>query len=217
MDDRKEIIKLANDAEETQSIMRQNVDKFAIYLNKPPEKEKILKRAGFEYLPISHYEMLLDELFLQQWTTQNFQYKQILNEITASLELVVLHPITGRELKRVGAASIVIQQKSQSNISTLVENKIKNALELGLPRLKTECIKNACKSLGKRFGRDINRKIEDEYISLIPKEPIPDEIDLSIQQCSTLDDIDRIWKDNKPLQMIPKFQDMILTAKNKIK
>ena len=34
---------------------------------------------------------------------------------------------------------------------------------MDLPRLQADCIKNAAKSLGKVFGADLNRKIEDHY------------------------------------------------------
>jgi hypothetical protein len=38
-----------------------------------------------------------------------------------------------------------------------VDAKIKNTLVKDFPHLKAECIKNAAKSLGKYFGRDLNR------------------------------------------------------------
>ena len=43
------------------------------------------------------------------------------------------------------------------------ENKKPNALDMAFPKLKAECLKNAAQSLGKIFGRDMNRKIVDEY------------------------------------------------------
>jgi hypothetical protein len=36
-------------------------------------------------------------------------------------------------------------------------------LDLGFPKLKAECIKNAAASLGRVFGRDINRKHRDVF------------------------------------------------------
>jgi hypothetical protein len=36
-------------------------------------------------------------------------------------------------------------------------------LDLAFPKLKAECVKNAALSLGKLFGRDLNRKNKDEY------------------------------------------------------
>ncbi|MDE1971448.1 MAG: hypothetical protein KGI50_07785, partial [Patescibacteria group bacterium] len=42
-------------------------------------------------------------------------------------------------------------------------HKKPNALDLGYPKLKAECVKNAAQSLGKIFGRDINRKKADTF------------------------------------------------------
>jgi hypothetical protein len=40
-------------------------------------------------------------------------------------------------------------------------------MAMGFPNLKSECIKNACKSLGKIFGRDLNRKDSDDFNGII--------------------------------------------------
>jgi hypothetical protein len=42
-------------------------------------------------------------------------------------------------------------------------NKKPNALDMAFPKLKSECLKNAAQSLGKIFGRDLNRKNVDQY------------------------------------------------------
>ena len=42
-------------------------------------------------------------------------------------------------------------------------NKKANALDMAFPKLKSECLKNAAQSLGKIFGRDLNRKNVDQY------------------------------------------------------
>ncbi len=128
------------------------------------------------YLPISFIEMTLDELFLGQWSTENFKWSAITNEVQASLELVLTHPVTGKEIRRTGAGSIIItvdslskdqkdkMSKQDRNLYALnPENKKPNALDLGFPKLKQECIKNAAQSLGKVFGRDINRKKIDSF------------------------------------------------------
>jgi len=51
-------------------------------------------------------------------------------------------------------------------------NKKPNALDLAFPKLKAECLSNAAKSLGKIFGRDINRKNKDVFKP--PLKPISD-------------------------------------------
>jgi hypothetical protein len=43
------------------------------------------------------------------------------------------------------------------------DNKKANAMDLAFGKLKAECLKNAALSLGKVFGRDLNRKNKDTY------------------------------------------------------
>lgn len=136
-------------------------------------------------LPISFVEMTLDELFLGQWGTENFKWSAFANEVQGSLELVLTHPITGKEIRRTGAASIVVtvdaltdeekaaMGKQARNIYAISpENKKPNALDLGFPKLKAECTKNAAQSLGKIFGRDVNRKKADKFQA--PLKPMSD-------------------------------------------
>lgn len=137
-------------------------------------------------LPISFVEMTLDELFLGRWETRKFKWAGIANEVQGSITLVLTHPVTGKKFTRVGAASIVItvdsldektreaMSKQDRNLYALnPENKKPNALDLGFPKLKAECLKNAAQSLGKIFGRDINRKKKDSFKP--PLKPISNE------------------------------------------
>ena len=125
-------------------------------------------------LAISFVEMTLDELFFGQWDTQNFKWQAIANEVQGSLELVVVHPVTGKFITRVGAASVIItvdkvpdsikdNQQERNRWALDPSNKKPNALDLSFPKLKSECLKNAAQSLGKVFGRDLNRRESDQY------------------------------------------------------
>jgi hypothetical protein len=155
----------------------ENIDslqKFQGRLNSEPALESVEltpdKKAST--VVISHIEMTLDELFFGQWSTENFQWRAIANEVQGSLELVVIHPVTGMEIRRTGAASIVIMVDRVPDGVTGIErnqwalnpsNKKANALDMAFPKLKSECLKNAAQSLGKVFGRDLNRKNKDTY------------------------------------------------------
>ena len=127
-------------------------------------------------LTISHVEMTLDEYFFGLWSTENFKWSVIQNEVVGSLDLIVVHPMNGMFIRRTGAASIIIQvdkvpdeiknNSKARNIHALSpENKKPNALDMGFPKLKAECLKNAAQSLGKIFGRDLNRKQKDTFNS----------------------------------------------------
>lgn len=165
---------LFQDADKARLLMQD----FTRKLNAEPDPREFDKTPDGKanYLPISFVEMTLDELFLGQWSTENFKWSAITNEVQGSIDLVVVHPMTGRELRRTGAGSIVItvdsltqdekdkMTKQDRNLYALdSSNKKPNALDLAFPKLKAECIKNAAQSLGKIFGRDINRKKRDVF------------------------------------------------------
>ena len=131
-------------------------------------------------VPISHTEMTLDELYFGMWSTENFKWQVISNEIVGSLELVVTNPVNNTQIRRIGSASIQIMvdaiPESIKNDKEKVKqwqfdalNKKANALDMGFPKLKAECLKNASQSLGKVFGRDINRKTSDTFRPLVKK------------------------------------------------
>jgi len=154
--------------------LRLQIQDFQRRLNANPEVSELDRTPDgkAKTLPISFVEMTLDELFLGQWGTENFTSKVIANEVCGEIELWVIHPITGTKIIRSGAAGIIIQvDKAPDGMSNQERNewalnpsnKKSNALDLGYPKLKAECTKNAAQSLGKIFGRDLNRKKADVF------------------------------------------------------
>lgn len=138
----------------------------------PSEFEPTLDGSA-RTLPISFIEMTLDELFYGQWSLDNPTYQQVFNEVIGTAVLTVIHPISNIEIKRVGFASIVITQDAKSTLADFNTTKKKNALDLAFPKLKAEILKNAALSLGKRFGRDINRKRTDTFKRTLTTIPFP--------------------------------------------
>lgn len=114
-------------------------------------------------LPISFVQMTLDEIFLGLWESSDPSYQQIFNEVVATVQLTVWHPVTGQPLKRTGWASVVITQDKDALVAEFNMTKKKNALDLAFPKLGAEALKSAAQSLGKVFGRDINRKKVDTF------------------------------------------------------
>lgn len=153
---------------------RVKLQNFVSLLSKTPKREELQKTPDGKafYLPIDFVETSLDELFYGLWETKNFEWKAIANEITASITLRVFHPTAQVWIERIGTASIAImvdkapdglmgQEKNRWALD--IGNKKPNALDMGLPKLKTDCIKNASLSLGNAFGRNLNRKFIDTY------------------------------------------------------
>lgn len=158
--------------------LRIQLQDFQKKLNKDPDPRELdnTPDGKAKTLPISYVEMTLDELYFGLWDTYDYRWSAITNEVQGTIMLECVHPVTGKPVRRAGAASIVItvdsldqeakqgMTKQERNLHALnPENKKPNALDLGFPKLKAECLKNAAQSLGKVFGRDINRKKTDTY------------------------------------------------------
>lgn len=136
--------------------------------NSQPDKDavKVNKMANNSaYLPISHIENLLDKFFFGLWSTEDFAWQNIANELVGSITLKVRHPLTGELITRTGVGSVQIRVNRETG------KKVTNALVADIPHLKSECIKNAAKSIGKIFGRDLSRKSEDvsDFETLLEK------------------------------------------------
>jgi len=144
--------------------MKTELNRIKKILNEdPPVKSVKHTTAGadrFSYIPISWYEATLDRIFEPWgWSYYNATYEVISNEITCRLELEVEFP-NGRKKRTIGFAAVPIQFDSGANITQWEKKKAK-ALVKNLPSVKSVALKNACKPLGKIFGRDISRKEDD--------------------------------------------------------
>lgn len=136
------------------------LETFVSILNSEPEEDRVEVLEADEevsYLPISYVENELDQLFMGIWDTINFKWDVPFgsNKLVGSLELKVFHPVHSDYISRTGAAVVELKRKKNNSDNT--------SWAMDLPHLKAECLKNACKSLGNRFGRNLNRIIEDKY------------------------------------------------------
>lgn len=159
------------------SDFRRKMESFTTQLNAEPNATELEKTPDgrAQYLPISFVETTLDELFMGRWEAVNFRWERMLNEIVGSIDLVVTHPFTQEKITRTGVAAYQIMvdaypsnlpKEDKNKWALNLENKKPNSLDMGFPKLKADCIKNAALSLGKIFGRDINRKKTDSYSPL---------------------------------------------------
>ena len=177
------------------------VEKFHERLNIDP-KDKEIKTNKFagnsKYLPISFIEMTLDEMFFGQWSTENFTYQVISNELVGSIDLVFIHPVTGFIIRRTGAAGVPIQMKSGSGVLD-VQNKIPNTLVKDFPHLKSSCLANAARSIGKMFGRDLNRKERDNYNPLVLPHHNKEikNINDKIGECNNVKELEQVFSENQ--------------------
>jgi hypothetical protein len=156
------------------------LEAFQAMLNQPPPD------AALEATPdgqartmvISHVENALDMFFLGQWSTRDFAFKVVGNELAGQITLEVINPITDkvRTLSGVAAQAIMMDKapdelrgQEKNRWSQDINNKKSKALKMNLPALKSECLKNAAAQLGKAFGKDLNRKNVATYSAKMGK------------------------------------------------
>jgi hypothetical protein len=138
-------------------------EKLVYLLDQQPDQKKIQHDdLGNEYLPVGVVETTLDELFMGLWQTKNYTAHFFMNEIVASIELGIYHPVLKQWIWRSGAAAQPIQQDAGSTIEQMSKKK-KNALQKDYPKLHSGCIKSAAKSFGRAFGRNLNRNHVSSY------------------------------------------------------
>ncbi len=142
------------------------LEKFQAALNREPLANEVQILEGVKYLPISYVEMLLDEMFFGLWETKDFRWQTMGNEVVGSVTLRVFHPVAEQWIERTGAAATQIRQIKGAAVGDF-SAKIKNALEMDFPHLKADCLTSAARSLGKAFGRDLNRKLADIYRPIV--------------------------------------------------
>lgn len=178
-----------------------NLESFASALNRSPKVIKVNKFAnGTKYVPISHVQTLLDQMFFGLWQTKCFTYKVVGNELVGSIELWVYHPIIKEWLVRTGVAATQIRQNKGAKL-TDIDAKIKNALEMDAPHLYADCVKSAAKTLGPAFGRDLNREFTDNYKALVSKAVSGqsysvEEIAAKVAKISDVGELNTLFKSN---------------------
>lgn len=153
-------------------------DQFQFLLNKEPSREHLRKTPDnrADTIPIGFVENLLDEYYSGLWKTTNFRFSLVANELVGIITLHVFHPVFKVWLTREGTGAKAIQvnsltqdekdamTKQQRNLyAQNIENKIPNCIEKQIGAVKAEALKNAAKSLGVVFGRNLNRKDLDDY------------------------------------------------------
>ena len=184
-------------------------------------------------LPISFVQMKLDEIYVGQWGTSELKLTIFGNEIIGNLVLWVIHPITGLRIERPGTAAVQItvdavpedikrDPKAKNAWALDMQNKKPNALYLAAPKLKSECIKNAATTLGKVFGRDINRKAEDVdtyesiYTDEIEVDGIRAELEAKLNNCTKLEELTTVWNSYSELHTNPHFRRIFTSKRAKL-
>lgn len=141
-----------------------------ILLNQEPKKEWIKDHPiakNVKYLPIERVEWLLTNIFIK-WRPEVLREGILANSAYCTVRLHYKDPITGEWdwVDGVGAAPLQTDKGAGATDWTQIKS---DAVMKGLPAAKSFAIKDAAETLGKLFGKDLNRKDDIGYGTLIGK------------------------------------------------
>lgn len=136
-----------------------NLDEFNVLINQQPPA-KWIKTNPFannsKYLPIDKVELLLRKIY-KDVDIEVLRESVMFNSVTVTVRVHYTHPVTGQKGFKDGVGAKQIQTKKGASPADFA-NINNNAVEMALPIAKTNSIKDACHTLGRIFGGDLNRK-----------------------------------------------------------
>lgn len=141
-----------------------------VLLNQPPKGNWVKEHPfahNVRYLPIERIEYLLTAIFIN-WSVEVKQIQMIANSVVVTVRLHYRHPRRDEMLFQdgIGASPIQTEKGAAATDFTKVLN---DAVMKAAPAAESYAIKDAAEKLGKLFGKDLNRKDEIVYDSLMNK------------------------------------------------
>jgi hypothetical protein len=115
------------------------------------------------YEPIEIKEALADRVF-RVWEVSDEKYMNVLNEIVCTVKITAVPDYPGAEhMLFTGSASKPVQCDKGAVVHEFPKGKKANALEYCLPAVRSEAIANALETLGNLFGRNVGRKVTNDF------------------------------------------------------
>jgi len=161
---------------------KENQNTLNVLLNQPPQaawlkdhpmatKEIMIDgrkvKVPVQYIPIERIEYLLTRLFLQ-WRVEVKQIQVIANSCVVSVRLHYQNILNDEWSWQDGIGAAPIQ--TDSGKGAMDWNYAKNdGVMKSAPAAESYAIKDAAEKIGKIFGKDLNRKDEIGYDSLLNK------------------------------------------------
>lgn len=139
-----------------------------VLLNQPPAPSWIKEHPfakGIKYIPIERIEYLLTRLFLQ-WRVEVKTIQIIANSVVVSIRLHYQNIQNDEWSWQDGIGAMPIQVNKGKGAMDWNETK-SDAVMKAAPAAESYAIKDAAEKIGKLFGKDLNRKDEIGYDSLI--------------------------------------------------
>lgn len=115
------------------------------------------------YLPIEVQQAIADRLF-EYWNVLDETHTVVANEIIVTVKIQFQPSYPEADIYFcTGSASKAIQAAKGSSVELFPKGKLVNSLEYCLPAARQSAISNAFMTLGNVFGRNLGRKVKDNY------------------------------------------------------
>jgi len=185
-------MKVEKNSTEKSTIDWNLVEIFQSKLNEDVPESLVKEFQSRGYLPISYVQITLDKILpihkveiLNQTTT--------LHSAQCTVRVHYLHPILNEWLFKDGTGAVAYQLKKDSP-KFGIEYLTNDSVKVATPNAYAHAFTNACRMLGKVFGRDLARKTEfvadtENVDSLVERMQTPEQ---RIQKAETISTLKRI-------------------------
>jgi len=175
--------------------LKKDQNELNVLLNQPPKSDWIKDHPfakGVKYIPIGRVEFLLTRLFIR-WNVEVKAIQTVANSVVVTVRLHYQNIENNEWSWQDGIGAAPIQTEKDSG--AMDWNKVRtDSVMKAAPAAESYAVKDAAEKIGKIFGKDLNRKDEILYDSLIGSIP-EDKVSLSqlgyaeeLVRKSTLDD-----------------------------
>jgi len=162
----KVIPKLSDLISDTEMDLKENG--LMVLLNQPPPEDWLVNHPmiqGYKYLPIERVEYLLTRIFGKWWVeVKNVQ--QVANSMVVTVRVYVTNPVTNEIDWQDGVGAQAIQTDKGAGAMDWNHAKA-DGVQKAVPSAETYAIKDACDKFGKLFGKDVSRRNQINYNSLL--------------------------------------------------
>lgn len=151
---------------ETDYALEERANDLMVLLNQPPPQQWVKTHPMTQgaYLPIERVEYLLSRVF-KSWHVEVRSVQCIANSVTVTVRLYVIDPF-GNESWQDGVGASPIQTDKGQGAMDWNYAKADGVMKAA-PSAESYAVKDAAEKFGKLFGKDLNRKEQIDYNSLI--------------------------------------------------
>lgn len=160
---------------ETEDTLKQNA--LTVILNQQPPSQWLADHPmirGYKYIPIERVEWLLTRIF-GRWWVEIKDSKILANSVVVTVRLYAVNPLNGETIFQDGIGAAPIQTDKGAGASDW--NAVKSdGVQKAAPSAETYAVKDAAEKFGKIFGKDVSRKMNLDYNSLLKQKSHEDAV-----------------------------------------